>query len=153
MTVLCLARIVDLGFSLNGVILTYSNLIRYNIGFLILSGMIYFILLVNLLPEMGMLGAAISYFVVIMFFNLAKHILIKVRWQLDPLNFNLLKVVAIAVVTFLTTWFLPQLNNPWIAMAINSTVIVSIYFLGLLFLKPSEDIELMIHNIKARILK
>ena len=153
MTVLCLARIVDLGFSLNGVILTYSNLIRYNIGFLILSGMIYFILLVNLLPKMGMLGAAISYFVVIMFFNLAKHILIKLRWQLDPLNFNLLKVVAIAVVTFLTTWFLPQLNNPWLAMAVNSTVIVSIYFFGLLLLKPSEDIELMIHNIKARILK
>ena len=153
MTVLCLARIVDLGFSLNGVILTYSNLIRYNIGFLIFSGILYFILLVNLLPEMGMLGAAISYFVVILFFNLAKHILIKIRWQLDPLNFNLLKVVSIAVVAFLAAWLLPQLNNPWMAMAVNSTVIVSIYFLGLFLLKPSEDIGVMIHIIKARILK
>ncbi|HMS97760.1 MAG TPA: lipopolysaccharide biosynthesis protein [Saprospiraceae bacterium] len=153
MTVLCLARIVDLGFSLNGVILTYSNLIRYNIGFLIFSGILYFILLVNLLPEMGMLGAAISYLVVILFFNLAKHILIKLRWKLDPINFNLLKVVAIAGVTFLAAWFLPQSNNPWLAMMVNSIVILFLYILGLFVLKPSEDIELMIHNIKARILK
>ena len=128
-------------------------MIRWSLTVISKSEAASFILLVNLLPEMGMLGAAISYLVVILFFNLAKHILIKLRWKLDPINFNLLKVVAIAGVTFLAAWFLPQSNNPWLAMMVNSIVILFLYILGLFVLKPSEDIELMIHNIKARILK
>ena len=60
-------RIVDLGFSLNGVILTYSRLMKANIILLILSGILYFILLVNLLPHWGMAGAAIAYLTIIYF--------------------------------------------------------------------------------------
>lgn len=153
MTMLCIARIVDLGFSLNGVILTYSNLIRYNIAFLILCGVLYFILLVNLLPTMGMFGAALSYFVVILLFNLLKHILIKIKWKLDPISIDLIKVLMIAALTFLSALLLPSWANPWVAMTVNTLVITSVYGLGLFILKPSEDIDTLFKNVKARLLK
>lgn len=153
MVVLSFARIIDLGFSLNGVILTYSKLMKYNIAFLILSGVLYFILLINLLPEMGMLGAAYSYLMVVVFFNLCKHILIKWKWNLDPINVNLWKVILMGIVVFMISSFIPQIGNPWLGITIYSLVITTCYLTLLIVLKPSEDIDSTLKNTKARLMK
>ncbi len=152
MVILCVARIVDLGFSLNGVILTYSRLMKANIILLILSGILYFILLVNLLPHWGMAGAAIAYLTIILFFNLAKHVLIKIVWKLDPINYNLVKVIFITAICFAINWLLPPFGNPFVGVILNS-LCIGISYLGLiLIIRPSDDIEQLLKNIKARLI-
>lgn len=152
MVILSIARIIDLGFSLNGVILTYSRLMKANIVLLILSGILYFILLVNLLPLWGMAGAAISYLAIILFFNIAKHVLIKIVWKLDPISFNLFKVILITAISFGINWVLPPFRNPFVGVILNS-LFIGISYLGLLLLtKPSDDIEQLLKNSKARLI-
>ncbi|MBK8698076.1 MAG: hypothetical protein IPN29_00160 [Saprospiraceae bacterium] len=140
MVVLSIARIIDLCFSLNGVLLSYSKYNKINIGMLLCSGILYFILIVNLIPKMGMLGAAVSYLTVIILLNLSKYIFIKVKIGLDPVGWGLLQIFGITALTFLINFLLPPFQFILAGIIAHTALVLMVYMPLLIYFNPSPDI-------------
>jgi O-antigen/teichoic acid export membrane protein len=135
------AFLVDMTGGLNGYIMNVSKYYRLTTVFIISA--VVFCVLSNwlLIPRIGMMGAAVSYFLTMLLLNFAYWLFVKLKFGLQPFGKSHLLIVGISLVAFFVGIYLPLTANIWFDTVYRSVIVLLIYCLLAYKLKISEDIN------------
>ncbi|MCW3124868.1 MAG: hypothetical protein JWO03_526 [Bacteroidetes bacterium] len=125
--IISLGTLINMSTGNNDCIIYTST--RYKILTWLLVGLV-FIAFINykiFIPLFGMEGAAIATALSATLYNLAKFGIIWRLFHLQPFTIANLKVLGVIVVTGLSVYFIPSVNNPFADIAIRSSITGSIF--------------------------
>jgi O-antigen/teichoic acid export membrane protein len=132
-------KLVDMIFGPSSEIIVLSKYYWFNIivvSILAISGLILNYILI---PQFGIMGAAIATAISIILFNCIKYLFIFIKLRIQPFNFSFVKIFAICGVCILINLSLPQFQNSYVDILFRSGII-TIVFGGLaLWLNISEE--------------
>jgi len=136
-----LGKVVDMFFSLNGVILVTSKKFKYDSIFNGLLLITAFGLNLWLIPIYGITGAAIATSTSLVLQNVSRTIFVWKSYGLHPFTQSQFKVMLLfGVVLGLFEFVIPTITgNVWANMAVNS-VLVTLLFPGFIYLLKLEPI-------------
>ena len=154
--ILFIGRIVDCATGMNDQVLSITNHYKFNFYLSLFLTVILFVMIRILVPRYGIYGAAWSTTVTIVIFNIAKYFFVWKKLDMQPFSNKTVLVVIAALPALAAGYFFPYLFNParhvyvhsFIDAIMRSTVIIIIYLLMLLWLKPSKDLEEYVASIK-----
>ncbi len=109
--IICLGKLFDLATGLNGTILALSK--HYIYDTYIMVGLIFITVALNyfLIPIYGMNGAAFALAIATVYYNLARYLVVLIKLGMQPFSFDLVKVIIVAFVSWLTIRLLPEFGG------------------------------------------
>ena len=146
-------KLIDMIAGINGEIIVMSKHYRVNVYLIVL--MTIFTIAANyyLIPLYGLEGAAIGSAVALLLFNFGKYLFLLLKEKIQPFSVQTLKVLLIAAITAFVGIKLPIMDNVFIDILVRSAA-ATIVFVGLIsWLKPSEDVEMLLKKALARLKK
>lgn len=148
-----IGKLIDMVAGVNGEIIVMSKHYRVNV-YLILFVTVFTILSNYLLiPRYGIEGAAIGSTVALLLFNSSKYIFLLLKERIQPFSIQTLKVLLIASLTAFIGLKLPSIESIYIDILIRSIVTTLVFISLIIWLKPSEDIDLLIKQGVAKFRK
>ncbi|MBL7691893.1 MAG: polysaccharide biosynthesis C-terminal domain-containing protein [Flavipsychrobacter sp.] len=147
--ILFAGQLVNIATGMNDQVLSITNYYKFNFYLSLILMATLFLLIRFLVPQFGIFGAAWSTTITIVVFNAAKCWFVWKKLDMLPFSGRTLRVVAAALPALagglLLPHFFSQVRHIYINTALDaglrSFVIVVIYLLMLLWLKPSKDLE------------
>lgn len=139
--VLGAAKLIDGIAGLNSQILVYSKAYRYNLFFLSFLGVLSVFTNYYFIPMFGLFGAGLATFFSLIIFNLVKLLFLKFKYDMQPLTWQTLVVLGIALLTGFIVFNIPFIGNHFIAMFVKSSLVVLLFFGPIYFFKISPDIN------------
>lgn len=136
-----LARLVDMAFGPSSEVIVLSKYYWFNlivVALLAVSGLVLNLLLI---PEYGVVGAAIATAIAISLFNLVKFFFIRYKLHIQPFTPAFLKLALIGAFVVLINYWLPQLGNPYADAFYRSAVITSLYGGSVLYFRVSAEVN------------
>jgi O-antigen/teichoic acid export membrane protein len=154
--ILFLGGFVNIITGMNDSVLSIANLYKINFYLSLVLIIVLFILLRIFIPRYGIYGAAWSTTTTLILFNIAKCFFVWKKLDMQPFSRNTLLVILAAIPALAAGFYFPYLFNPehhiyihtFIDTTIRSIIILIIYLLMLLWLKPSADLEEYLASIK-----
>ncbi|SEO88532.1 Membrane protein involved in the export of O-antigen and teichoic acid [Mucilaginibacter gossypiicola] len=141
------AFLVDMTGGLNGYIMNASKYYRLTTVFIVSAVALCVLSNLILIPQMGMMGAALSYLITMFALNFAYWLFIKIKFNLQPFAKAHLYILMIFTVCLLIGLYLPPLKNVYLDMVYRSGIIGVVYVFFAYVLKISEDINLVFDRI------
>jgi O-antigen/teichoic acid export membrane protein len=133
-----LVKLIDMGFSLNGEIISLSKYYKYNTVLIIILSVLGILLNIVLIPRFGLIGAAIATLISYSVFNIVKYIMLKRLYSFDPFS----KRTFVLLLIFLGCWvihlLLPKLSNLYFDIVMRSAIITIVYIFANYYLATSE---------------
>ncbi|MBX2904811.1 MAG: polysaccharide biosynthesis C-terminal domain-containing protein [Taibaiella sp.] len=154
--ILLAGNLVNIATGMNDQVLSITNYYKFNFYLsLVLMVSLYF-LLRFLVPVYGVYGAAIATSVTMIVFNLIKTFFIWRKLDMLPFSKGTLVILVAAVPALAAGYFFPhffsEVRHKYVHALIDaclrSGVILVVYLLMLLWLKPSADLEEYIAQIR-----
>jgi O-antigen/teichoic acid export membrane protein len=134
-----LGKVIDILFSINGEIIVYSKYYVFNITATLIMSILVILLNLLLIPQMGIVGAAIASAVALFCYNLVKFIYVKIRLGFDPFSMDLLKIIILGIVVYGIQYLvLSGVNQGLLDLLIRSILISLLYLLGIFTFKIAE---------------
>jgi O-antigen/teichoic acid export membrane protein len=142
-----LAFLADMTGGINGYILNVSKYYKWTTY--LIGASVIFCGVANwiLIPRIGIMGAAVAYFVTMFLLNFMYWLFLKIKFNLQPFGKAHFLVLLISSITFCIGWFMPVITNFWLDMVIRSGMVGLIYITMAYFLNISEDINLLFDKI------
>ena len=100
-----------------------------------------------LIPEFGIVGAAISALIAKFIHNLIKYVFLYKKFGFQPFSVKYIYLIIIAFVAYGISTLIPAFPNYIIDIIIRSGVIFILFIIPVYFLNISEDINERIKNI------
>ena len=147
------AKIIDMVTSINTHIIVYSEYYRFNFYVTLILAVLNIVFNILFIPLYGIIGVALATFSSMFIYNLIKHIYVLLKFDMQPLTWNMLWVLLIGFVAYGTTLLLPTIDNPYIDIILNSAVITLIYVPCILYFDLSEDLAQVKYKLIDRFLK
>ncbi len=154
--ILALGAVVNIATGMNDQVLSITNYYKFNfyLSLFLIAGL--FVLIRILVPQYGIYGAAWSTTLTIIIFNTIKCVFVWKKLRMLPFSRNTLLVLLAALPAIIAGYFFPHFFDPtrhiyvhaFVDTSLRSLVIIIIYFLMLLWLKPSADLEEYLSSIK-----
>jgi len=135
------AFLVDMTGGLNGYIMNVSRYYRLTTVFIVSAVVLCMLSNLILIPRIGMMGAAVSYFITMLTLNFAYWLFIKLKFGLQPFGKAHLYIIIIFAICLLIGLYLPALKNLYADMIYRSLIVGILYILSAYYLKISEDIN------------
>ena len=137
---------VEMATGINQVIIVNSKYYRYDAYFVIL--MVGIIITANLIliPRYGITGSAIATAFTVIANNAIRYIFLKIKFGMQPYNFNSLKLIFISVIALAPSFFIPLLHNKYLDIAIRSSVVGGIFILLILKLEATPELNVKIRK-------
>ncbi len=154
--ILFIGNIVNIATGMNDQVLSIANYYKFNFYLsLFLIATLYFMIRL-LVPKYGIYGAAWSTTTILMVFNILKYFFVWKKLDMQPFSKKTVLAFIAALPALAGGYLFPHLFDQthhvyvhtFLDATIRSTVIVVIYMLMLLWLKPSPDLEEYIASIK-----
>jgi O-antigen/teichoic acid export membrane protein len=134
-----IARLIDVGFGINGGIMTNSPYYRFDTyaGF----ALIFVTIIANLIfiPPYGISGAAIATGISLFFMNLSRFVVLKWKYSLNPFSHRTMLTLVLAAASYGVSTFIPQLDNVWFDLMVRSGVICVVFIPLAIALNLSVD--------------
>lgn len=154
--ILMVGQLINIATGMNDQVLSITNYFKFNFYASVIFVGILYILLRTQVPRYGIYGAAISNSVTLVLFNIAKFIFIAKKLDMQPFSRNTALVLIAALPALAAGYFFPFFFNPdrhvyvhsFIDAIMRSSIIIVVYLLMLLWLKPSTDLQEYIASIK-----
>ena len=154
--ILSIGNIVNIATGMNDQVLSIANYYKFNFYLSLFLMAVLFALIRVLVPRYGIYGAAWSTTTVLVAFNIVKSLFIWKRLDMQPFSKGTSFVILAAVPALAAGYYFPhffdQAHHIYVRtfadVAIRSTVIVVVYVLMLLWLKPSPDMQEYIATVK-----
>ena len=145
------AKLTDMTFGPSSEIIGLSKYYWFNL--VVISALAILIVTSNalLIPRYGINGAAFGTLFSLVIYNTLKFFFIRIKLKLNPFNWNTLKVAIVSVVIYLLSTWIPPFDNPFIDIAIRSTLIAVSYGSAILLWNCSEDVNALFLKGLARI--
>lgn len=141
-----IAKMIDLGTSVNSQIIAYSEKYKFNFYALMILACANILFNLIFIPEFQMVGAAIATLCSISLFNLAKVIYLKMKFGLQPFQPKTLVLILLAVTIFFILRFLPLYFNPFWNILVRSILLTVLYIGGAYLLKISSEFNGLING-------
>ena len=154
--VLLIGTFVDISTGMNDQVLSVTNYYKFNFYVSVVVTIMLFIMLRFLIPVYGVYGAAWSTTAALILFNVCKYLFIWKKLNMQPYSSGSFRVMLAGLPALAAGYFFPFLFNParhiyvhtFIDSALRSTIIVIVYIIMLVWLKPSKDLETYIASLK-----
>jgi O-antigen/teichoic acid export membrane protein len=148
-----LARLADVGFGLNGGVITTSKWYRFDTYANVILLVVTVSLNLVFIPKYGIIGAAMATAISLFFFNLAKYVFLKIKFGFEPFTWKSFAVLLLGIGTYLLSEIVPAQENFVVDILIRSTIIVLVFTPLAYLLKLSEDVNAfvlaMLHRLKS----
>jgi O-antigen/teichoic acid export membrane protein len=139
--IIALGYLFDMSTGINYTIMLTSKYYRYDAYFMFLILAIAIIGNYILIPIYGITGSAIATAITIGTYNLLRWLFLFFKFKMQPYDKDTFKIILIAVICFLPGYFIPNLGNLIIDIAIRSSVVGGLFILLLLKLEASPELN------------
>lgn len=148
-----LGFLIDMTGGLNGYIINVSR--YYKLTTYLIGSAVIFCLAANwvLIPILGMMGAAVSYFLTMLLLNFIYWLFVKIKFGLQPFGKAHIFIIVISFICFFIGLYLPLTANIYLNTIYRSGIVVIIYCFLSYKLKISEDINAVLDKLLLRINK
>ena len=154
--VLLFGQLVNIATGMNDQVLSIANYYKFNFYVSILMSGILYLLIRYLVPRYGIFGAACASSTAIILFNLIKYFFVWKKLDMQPFSSKTILVLISAIPALAAGYFFPYFFNPdrhvyvhtFLDAIMRSSIILTIYLLMLLWLKPSKDLVDYLANVK-----
>ena len=143
--------LIEMATGINQVIIANSPYYKYDTY--IVFFMLGLVILLNyfLIPVYGIAGSAIATVAMSAVGNGLRFLLLSISYKMQPYDKDTLKLVAIAVISFLAGYFIPYLHNLYIDIAIRSAITGGLFLLLILKTEASPDLNKKIRKNLKRV--
>ena len=144
--VISVSELVKLSLGTNGAILTNSK--YYRMLFYYAIGMAISVVVLNriLIEVMGIQGAALATFIVVVIFSALKLVYVKLKMKMQPFTSKTFILLGIVGVLYLIFGFMTLPFNPYVNILIKSSLLTILFGFLVIKIKLSEDMNQMIRN-------
>jgi O-antigen/teichoic acid export membrane protein len=154
--ILMLGSLVNVSTGMNDQVLSIANYYKFNFYVSLVLIVIQLTIIKLYVPRYGVYAAAWSNTIVLIIFNIIKYIFIKRKLAMDPYTPKTLLVMLAAVPALAAGYFFPYLFDharhiyihTLLDMAVRSAVIILVFGLMILWLKPSPDLEEYVASVR-----
>ncbi len=136
-----IARLLDMATGVNSEIISYSSHYRYNLYFIGMTSVIHVTANLWLVPALGITGVGVATILSLAFFNLAKLVLIRVKFGMQPFDWRTLAVLGLSAAAYLPASLVPGTGLPFADLLLRSGGFALLFGLGLLGFRVSPDIN------------
>ena len=144
--ILGIAKVIDLGTGVNGSIIATSNLWKFdfftNVFYTILSLPLNFFLI----KYFGLPGLALSNLAALILFNSVRYWFLYHKYNLQPYNYNHLKLLLTTIAIYALIYFIPRLTNIYIDTLIRVCIFSSLFLITIYKIDVAPDINKMINK-------
>ena len=147
---LCLSRLIDMGTGVNGEIIAYSHLFRYNLYTLSFLATLTIFLNWLLVPRIGITGSALATCLSMLFFNVWRVALVWRNFKLYPFHLGMFKVMVLGVVCFFVGNLIPTTHHSLVDIFLRSAVVCSAYGVCVIYFNLSEDATELYQGIRNK---
>ena len=139
--IISLSEMIKLSLGTNGAILTNSQ--YYKAMFYYAIGMALSVIVLNkiLIESMGIQGAAMATFIVVLVFSALKIIYLNVKMKMQPFTVKTRKLLLIILLLFLVFYYTSFDINPLLSIFIKSILLSLIFIFAVIKMKLSEDMN------------
>lgn len=144
-----ISELFKLSLGVNGAILINSRF--YKVFFYLSLGTAGLAIVLNkiFIKKMGIDGAAIATLSTIVIFTIIKILYVKYKLKMQPFTFKTILILLLTAVLFGLFYFVNIASNPIVNIMVKSVLISVVYFVAVLKLKLSKDVdELFIKYLK-----
>jgi O-antigen/teichoic acid export membrane protein len=150
--VFMIGKLVDAYFGLNGVIFITSKKFKYDIYFTVSLLVLVCLMNIYLIPNYGIVGAACSTSIALIFYNVGRLYFVWKWYKLQPFEMNQLYVIALFFAIIFGFQFLPTIEaNIFVVIFLKSALITLAFFGTILGLGWNEDLDGYVKKIYRRI--
>lgn len=149
-TILSISALFNLATGSNTAIIFTSEKFQFGAISLVLIAVINLILLILLIPELGLQGAAWATCISSFLYNIFKYLYILVRFKLQPFDRRTLYIAGAILATYGAGNLLPVIGNIWLDLIVTSLVVVSCYTLLIWYSRAADDLKESIPILKKK---
>ena len=147
-----LGYMFDMTTGINQEILQTSKYYKIDLLFYPFLGLLAIGANMFLIPRYGMTGAAIATALILFLQNTIRFFFLLIIFKIQPFSYNTIKIFSIFILVIIINFFLPEIHNHFLFdIVFRSIVLTTIFSFLVLFLKTSEDINLMFNKLNSRI--
>lgn len=140
-------RLFDAFLGINTAILYNSRYYTALLAMGVLLSVLTVLLNIWLIPEMGILGAAVATFLAVTLYNVLKLVFVGWKFGLSPFSWGTLKVLILAAITYLLFFWFEFPFHPLVNILLKSLLIVLFYGGAAYQLRISEDLNALGRNL------
>ncbi|MCF8276802.1 MAG: polysaccharide biosynthesis C-terminal domain-containing protein [Flavobacteriales bacterium] len=144
-----LARLADVGFGVNGGIITTSKHYKFDTYSNVVLLIVTVLLNLIFIPIYGIEGAAMATAISLTVFNISKYLFLKIKFNFEPFSWKSAAVLILGGAAFGVSLLLPR-QPLLIDIAVRSAIIVVIFIPLAISLRLSEDAHEFVLAIKKR---
>ena len=148
-----IANLLDISLGISPHIIINSKHYRYLSFFLIGFALLLIVSNLALIPEYGIVGAALASLFSKFIYNLVKFIFIYKKFGLQPFEIKHLVLILIGLIAYFVSTLIPVSSNFIVDIAVRSTVILLAFGLPVYYFKISEDLNERINSLVAEVKK
>jgi O-antigen/teichoic acid export membrane protein len=145
-----MARLIDVGFGINGGILSITEYYKWETWFGLALVLISIVLNLMLIASHGIVGAAIATGLSLITVNMGRYLLIKVKLGIGPFSYRTLLILTIGIGAYWISTLMPHLANVHIDLIVRSAIIVAVYVPLAYVFKISEDANNFVKKLVKR---
>lgn len=144
--ILSLGYLVEMATGINQVIIANSKYYRYDALFVVL--MVGIIIISNLIfiPIYGISGSAIATAITIATNNILRIVFLKIKFGMQPYNLNSFKLILIAIIAIIPSFYIPYLGNLFLDIALRSSIVGGMFTLLILKLEAAPELNAKIRK-------
>jgi hypothetical protein len=131
--VIAIGALINISTGINTSIIFFSKKYKMGLLFLVVLFISTIIFDVLLIPRIGVIGAAIATALSAILYNLLKYFYVKVKFNLNPFNKNIIKLLMVVLVCLTIDFFIPSFSSIIILDMIFRAIISSAIFIFLIF--------------------
>lgn len=148
--ILMIGRLVDMSTGLNSELIGISKYYKFNfrVSILLLALLCFTNWL--LIPRYGVFGAAWGATISLCVFNLIKFLFLEKKMRITTFNAKSFQILFCGAVVFVLVYWIPGLSNPIADTVVRTLLVVILYALMLLWLKPSPDLTSFLKTLKEK---
>lgn len=146
--VLMVGRFIDMATGMNSELISMSKYYKFNFRVSILLVVLLFVFNRALIPRYGIYGAAWGSTIALVIFNILKMTFLWWKMQLQPFSRKNIGILVAALAAVLAGYFLPYIYNVIADTVIRSMIVLIVYAVFLILLKPSEDLNHYLLSVK-----
>jgi O-antigen/teichoic acid export membrane protein len=132
---------IEMATGINQVIIGNSKFYRYDALFVLAMVVVIIISNYILIPIYGITGSAIATAITGAVGNLLRYLLLYKKYNMQPYTINSVKLIFIGVVSFLSGYLIPYLNNLYLDIFVRSSITSLIFLLLLLKMEAAPELN------------
>jgi len=146
--VLLIGRMVDLATGMNDQLLSISGFYKYNFYISILLVLLLVVFNRILIPIYDAVGAASAATLALVIYNILKYAIVRRMLKIQPFSTKSVLVLLAGTGGLMFGLLLPELSNPYLDVFYRSPIVLIVFVVLLIMLRPSEDFNQYVAEIR-----